>query len=258
MLLGQAYLAYGSPEMVSEAKAELQQALALDATLIWARFDLAKIYMDLGRLQPAERELEQADRLKPGVPHVLSLRGEIRRRSGDPQKALELNRSALAADREFSPARYYAGLALLDLRREDDALKELEAAAASRYVIPEMLTALASQYIQRGNFTHARNVLDRALALDPSRPETHLHLARLARVRRDFSRAHAELKIALPQRGRVLNTVYAQQLEADVVFETGRVFEDTGDMRGAREAYQRALNVLPDHEAARERLSRLR
>ena len=53
MLLGYAYRVQGRYELLGEAKAELRQALALDPTLIWARFYLAKIYVDFERLQDA-------------------------------------------------------------------------------------------------------------------------------------------------------------------------------------------------------------
>src|SRR3954454_8685610 len=54
MLLGQAYLARQSASMIAEAKAELQQALDLNPDLLWARFYLAKIYIDLGTYQKAK------------------------------------------------------------------------------------------------------------------------------------------------------------------------------------------------------------
>src|SRR5205809_8019536 len=49
MLLGQTYLAQRSVTKMGEAKAELQEALALDPHLLWARFYLAKAYIDLGK-----------------------------------------------------------------------------------------------------------------------------------------------------------------------------------------------------------------
>ena len=48
MLLGLTYLAQGSTAMIADAKAELQQALDLDAELLWARFYLARLYFDQG------------------------------------------------------------------------------------------------------------------------------------------------------------------------------------------------------------------
>ena len=75
MLLGQAYLAQGSIAMLAEAKAELQQALDLDPNLLWARFYLARIYIDLGLNEKAKEQLERGLKERPDVPHFLSLLG---------------------------------------------------------------------------------------------------------------------------------------------------------------------------------------
>ena len=85
MLLGQAYLALRSAGMIAEAKAELQQALDLDPSLVWARFYLAKVYLDTGRPDKAKAELEQALETRPGVAHFLSLLGEAERKLGAPK-----------------------------------------------------------------------------------------------------------------------------------------------------------------------------
>src|ERR1017187_4311126 len=60
MLLGLAYLAQRSSAMMGEAKAELQQALDLDPELLWARFYLARLYLDLGLSEKAQEQLERA------------------------------------------------------------------------------------------------------------------------------------------------------------------------------------------------------
>ena len=71
--------------MIAEAKAELQQALDLDPHLLWARFYLAKIYIDQGLNEKAKDQLERGLRERPNVPHFLSLLGEVRRKLGDPE-----------------------------------------------------------------------------------------------------------------------------------------------------------------------------
>src|SRR3954451_12461282 len=82
MLLGQAYLALRAANMIAEAKAEFQQALDLDPSLVWARFYLSKVYLDIGRPDKAKTELELALKTRPGVAHFLSLLGEAERKLG--------------------------------------------------------------------------------------------------------------------------------------------------------------------------------
>ena len=65
MLLGLAYLAQGSNAMIAEAKAELQQALDLDPELLWARFYLARLYLDQGLSEKAQEQLERGLKQQP-------------------------------------------------------------------------------------------------------------------------------------------------------------------------------------------------
>jgi Tfp pilus assembly protein PilF len=125
-------------------------------------------------------------------------------------------------------------------------------------VVPELLTALASIYIRRGDVQVAADLLRRAIALDPEAAEAHLKLAQAYRLQKRYPAALHELRAAAPQSGRVLNTLYALQLEADVHYETGRVYEEQRDAGRASEAYERALVLDPQHRSARDRLRMLR
>jgi tetratricopeptide (TPR) repeat protein len=117
MLLGLAYIAKGSSDMVADAKAELQQALDLDPELLMARFYLARLYFDQGLSEKAQGQLERGLKQNPGLPQFLSLLGEVRRRLGDPGASLELNHKALdVAEDTMTPAHYFLALAYLDLK----------------------------------------------------------------------------------------------------------------------------------------------
>jgi len=96
-LLGQAYLTQGTYEAIGEAKSEFVQALALNPDLIWARFYLARIYLDLGNAERAKEELELGLRTRPNVPHLLSLLGEANRKLGNAELSAEQNKKALEA-----------------------------------------------------------------------------------------------------------------------------------------------------------------
>jgi tetratricopeptide (TPR) repeat protein len=254
-LLGQAYLAQGAVEFLAEAKAEFQQALDLDPGLVWARFYLAKIYLDLGRLDRARQELERGLDIRPDTPHLLSLLGEAHRRIGDPQRSVELNSRALIADPAFTPANYYRALASLDLASDDEAARDLERAVASPHVIPEMYVALGAIHLRRENLEPAAANFRKAIALDPQRPEGHLRLAEVLRRRKAYEQALAELKLALPEPGRFLSTEYYQKLRAGAWFETGRVYQEQGKRDRAADAYRRALESDPSHEGARRELA---
>jgi len=257
LLLAQAYLARGSYEVVAEAKAELQQALALDPKLVWARFYLAKIQLDLGRLEKAREELERGLAERPNVPHFLTLLGEVERRLGNPARSLDLCGRALAADPALTPAHYSLALAYLDLGKEDEARRALESAVNSRYVIPEMHVALGSIHVRRGDLGSAEEQFRKAIALDPSRPEGHVRMAEVHRVRKAYDSARRELELAAPEGKRYLASPYFQAVKADVLFETARLYGDQGRTEKALEAFGKVLEVDPDHGRSHRELAAL-
>jgi superkiller protein 3 len=255
--LGRAYVETGSIAWIAEAQAEFRQALELDPARIWPRFYLARIYLDLGRLERARDELEAALRVKADVPHLLSLLGEVHRKLGDPDRSLELNRRVLELDPSMTPAHYYRALAWLDRKNDDEAARELEKALQSKYVIPEMYLTLGQIRLRQNQPQAALDLYRKAVDLDPRRPEGRLRLAEAYRLQKDYPRALAELKLASPDQGRFLSTEYYQRLQADVWFETGRVYQDLGKAAEARAAWNRALQVDPRHEEARRALAGL-
>jgi tetratricopeptide (TPR) repeat protein len=257
MLLGQAYLAQGSTSMLAEAKAELQQALDLDPNLLWARFYLARIYLDQGLNQKAREQLERGLKERPNVPHFLSLLGEARRKLGDPAASVELNRKALQIDATMTPAHYYLALAYLDLKQEDSAMGELESSIHSQFVTPEMYVALAALYGKRQRFAEAEDLCRKAIALDASRPEAYLSLARLYNAQHASDKALQALRLVLPDGKEFPASAFYQGLQADICIEQGTAYQAKGMAAQAIEAYARALGFDPSRGGVHRRLAEL-
>ncbi len=257
MLLGQAYLALRSASMIAEAKAELQQALDLDSGLVWARFYLAKIYLDTGRPDRAKGELEEALRARPGVSHFLSLLGEAERKLGHPEAALELHRKALAADPKMNTVHYYAALAYMDMKKDDEAISELEASIQSPYVAPELYLTLGSLYAQRKRYREAEAVCRKAIALDSTRSEAWLNLAQLFNAQGQNDKALGALRSALPPGKSFPTSPYYQQLQADIYFEFGRAYAGKGARQEAIRAFEQCLTLDSNRAEARKRLAEI-
>jgi tetratricopeptide (TPR) repeat protein len=257
LLLGQAYLAQGETAMLAEAKAELQQALDLDPSLLWAHFYLARIYLDLGLNEKAKEHLEGGLQLRPDVPHFLSLLGETDRLLGNPAASLELNRKALQIDAGMTPAHYYMALAYQDLKQDQAAMRELEGAVDSKYVTPEMYVALAALYGKVQRLAEAENLCRKAIALDGSRPAARLALARLYNARQSSDQALEALRLALPDGKQMGASAFYQQLQADIFFERGIAYQDKKMPDQAIQAYTRALDFDPNRAEARRRLAEL-
>ena len=257
MLLGQAYLAMRSAPMIAEAKAELQQALDLDPSLIWARFYLAKVYLDVGRPDKAKGELEQAMNTRPGVAHFLSLMGEAERKLGNPEAALDWHRKALAADPKTNTVHYYAALAYMDLKQDDEAIGELEASIQSPFVAPELYLTLGSLYTQRSRYREAEDLCHKAIALDPAHTESYLNLAQLYNAQGLGGKALDALHLALPPGKTFPTSPYYQALQADIHFEFGRAYTAKGSRREAIAAYLRCLSMDAGRSAAHQKLAKL-
>jgi tetratricopeptide (TPR) repeat protein len=257
MLLGLAYLAQRSTAMIADAKAELQQALDLDPELLWARFYLARLYLDQGLSEKAQEQLERGLKQRPGLPHFLSLLGEVRRKLGDPGASLELNRKALEADATMTPAHYFLALAFLDLKQEQAAMVEFEKVIHSPYVTPEMYNALASLYIKKQQFAEAEDLCRKAIALDPSRPDAYLNLARVYNAQHASDKALEALRAALPEGKEFPVSEYYQELQADLAVERGAAYTAKKMYALAIDEYARALDFDPRRAVVHRRLAEL-
>jgi tetratricopeptide (TPR) repeat protein len=257
MLLGLAYIAKGSVDMVADAKAELQQTLDIDPELVWARFYLARLYLEQGLSEKAQEQLEIGLKQSPGLPQLLSLLGEVRRKLGDPGASLELNRKALKADATLTPAHYFLALAYLDLKQEEPAIAEFEKVIHTPYVTPEMYNALASLYIRKKQFAEAEDLCRKAIALNPSRPDAYLNLARVYNAQHASDKALEVLRAALPEGKEFAVSEYYQGLQADIAVERGAAYTDKKMYALAIGEYARALEFDPRRAVIHRRLAEL-
>jgi tetratricopeptide (TPR) repeat protein len=252
LMLGQAYLGKGTPELVAQAKAEFQEAQDLDASQVLPSFYIAKIDLDLGRISQAERELHQALEKKPGEHYLLALLGEVRRQQGRLDEAIELTTKALAAGPEALPVHYYRALAWWDRKNETRALQDLDRVLNSPFRSAEAFVAAGTIHLHKNRLAEAGSNFRKAVQLDPNRAEPHLRLAQVLRRQGRFDLAIEELARveAAPQ----LSSPYFQRLLADAACEQGLIRIDQGDPAGAKAWFQRALEIDPSHEEAMNRL----
>jgi Tfp pilus assembly protein PilF len=257
MLLALAYIAQRLPAKIADAKAELQEALDIDPSLVWARFYLARLYVDQGLNEKAQDQLERGLKQSPGLPALLSLLGEVRRKLGDPNASLDLNRKALQADATMIPAHYFLALAYVDLKQDQAAIAEFEKVIHTPYATPEMYNALASLYIRKQQFAEAEGLCRKAIAMDPSRSDAYLNLARVYNAQHANDKALQALTAALPEGKQFAVSEYYQGLEADVAVERGVAYTEKKMYAQAIAAYTRALDFDPRRANVHRRLAEL-
>ena len=249
LLLGMAYRAQGTQEMLAEAVAEFRQALEIKPDFTPAHFYLAHVYLDLGRPARAKEELEAALTQAPGNPQFLASLGEAQRQLKDPGKAVETIRQALAADPSLAEARYYLGLALFDLGKTAEAIKELEEVLRADPNRPEACLALGTVYNEANRFDDAIKVLTQGTRVDPSRADLRIQLARAYRSKGLLDKADAELTRAqsAPNGALAASYVEHQQLELDLYVERGLIKMKRGQPTAAADAFKKVLAMDPNH-----------
>jgi tetratricopeptide (TPR) repeat protein len=183
--------------------------------------------------------------------------GEAERKLGNPEGALPWHRKALAADPKMNTAHYYMALAYIDLKKEDEAIAELEASIQSPFVAPELYLTLGSLYTQRKRYREAEDLCRKAVALDPERTESYLNLAQLFNAQGQGSKALAALHQALPPGKTFATSPYYQKLQADIQFEFGRAYAAKGSSREAIAAFQQCLSLDAARAPAHRKLAEL-
>jgi tetratricopeptide (TPR) repeat protein len=249
LLLGIAYRAAGSSDLMGEAVAELRQALALNPAFVPARFYLAHLYLDLGRAERAREELQTALAAAPGNPQFLALLGETERQLKNPARSVELTRQALKLDESADETRYYLALALFDLGNRDAAIKELEHVIQSGPNVIDPYLSLGTAYVEAGRFDDALKMLQQALRINSSRPEIRIQMARAYRSKGLLDSAEAQLRLAMPKGTTTLGSslFQRQQVEFDFTLEQGLIRLQRGQLESAAAAFRKVLEMDPNH-----------
>ena len=200
----------------------------------------------------ARATLERARTLLPDEALIALNLGIAAARSGDPATGEAELRRALAIEPRYGSARVALGRLLRRTGRLDEAIVELEAAAASggNEERARALVSLGRAYLAAGRAGDADRALTRAVELAPASADLRLGVARayLASGRDgDVARATAVLEEAL----RIAPEVPA------LLVALGRAREKTRDAAAAEDAYERALRLDPAYHYARRRLLRI-
>jgi len=217
---------------------ELQQISAKFPQHADARERLARLLLADQRAPEAEQVAQQLLKLQDGAPAHLLLADVYLAQKRFPQ-AEQSARKALAATPDFLTAQVRLGSALQGQGRHDEAVKVLEqAVGASGGSSYEALAALGSANRRAGRFQKALEVHQKALALAPNYPPSHLLLGADYFVAGDWDKAvhHYEtvLRLVPGDKGAThwLALAFARRGEARAA-EPGRLEEATRDLRRA-------------------------
>ena len=165
----------------------------------------------------------------------------------------------LQRDESFAQARYDLALALLDLRKRDEAIVELERVVRAGPKVADPNLALGTVYLDAGRVDEAIQVLRQGTTIDPSRVDMRIVLARGLRTKGLLDQADAELVLAKPKAAASGTPQFSQQQpEPDFYMELGLLRRQQGRLQAAAQAFQKVLELQPDREDAARQLSEVR
>ena len=234
----------------------------------------AKAYLELGRIDDARADYDQAINAYPDFALAYVGRGTTWLQSGDPARALEDLNRAIELDSSLASAYSNRGNVYSMLNQHQDSLADYTRAI-------ELDPAFATAWVNRGALLRwlgdderAQSDLDRAIELDPSigvpyreRGRIHLRRGRLQEALADFSQAiellpeEAESYVArshiLSQMGRGEEAledcdaaIRIDPLDAQAHYNRGVIQQRRGRFIDALADFTRALEIEPDRADA--------
>lgn len=230
--------AYLKDGRAADALAQYEEALRLDDGRVDALFGMGLAYYELG-------ELDQAGAAFQTVVKV---------NADNPMQAL---------DRRLQGAHYYLGLILRSQGRYDEAINELRIALGLNRADADTLVELGRTFALKGEYEDAAAAFEVAVAFVPDYTEAYRELEAAARALGDEAKAtYASAMIEVfkgdPKRAvEPLRKVAQEGHSSRYWWALGYTLEELDDTEGAREAYQRAVDLNPGELLAAEALRRL-
>lgn len=154
-----------------EATQAAKRAVYLAPDLSDTHYNLAKIFYIQKQLKPAKKAVQEAIHLEPEIADYFALLSVIQLAQGDRDRALSSAEQGLSLDAEHVLCLNLRGMALLRLRRYQEAQTTLDAAIFQE---PENTAAYAIKgwlYLYCGNRDLAEECFRESLRLDPEQEQ---------------------------------------------------------------------------------------
>jgi tetratricopeptide (TPR) repeat protein len=225
-----------------QARKTCNEALAMDPENVPLRVLSAKIAIEQGNLELADKELVTARRIDAKSAEADYLSGVVCQRWQRAQEALDFYRSA--SEKQPSELAYLMAQAemLVALNRSDEAISLLQAKVVFFEHSATIRDAVGQLLMQKGKYAQAVEVLHQASILATDDQNIREHLA-LAYVRNKQHREAADLIHRLVKDDR-----YARR--GDLYLALGECHLQLGRPRDARDAFDTATQCDPRNGAA--------
>ncbi|MDH4048804.1 MAG: tetratricopeptide repeat protein [Gammaproteobacteria bacterium] len=174
---------YSNASRYEEAETAYRRSFALDTTFRPARLGLARMLLKSGQLLPAVTEAQVLLDANRGDADALTVIGTARRELGQYTEAESALRDAIAINPRNGVARHNLGSLLAHLSRSEEALEELEAAAACGIRGPDISFNIASALFALNRLEDADRLLTSTVTQLPRDARAHRLLCKLRFMR---------------------------------------------------------------------------
>jgi tetratricopeptide (TPR) repeat protein len=244
--LGLALFHQGNRE---EGLALLQKAVDLSPHVAWTRYNFGVALINSGKTQEGTDQMRQAANLYPTDPEIRMGLADVLRETGKFTAASEEYEEAIKLDPRSVDALTGLGIALEKSGNLPRAVETYRKAISLSPRSAQLRVTLAIALAKMGDTKEAVDLLENAIQLNPELASAHENLGVLMLRMGRFSDAVMNLQRAVDRAG--------VKADADVFFQLGMAFAASGKPAEAVAAFQKALALKPEHEAARQNLDRL-
>ena len=182
------------------AEAVIAQAIELDANNALAYAVNAEILLDQGNYEDIETAIalsRKAQELAPNALETHRIRGYVLFYTANYEDALAEYQAAIALNDKLWDLHYSLGAIYKAVGEYDLAVQEMLAAVALNPTNPDILTEISRTYAAVGQFGKAIQYAEQAVSLDPTSPRLHGNLGVMLFKSEEYSRAAAELELAV-------------------------------------------------------------
>ena len=244
--------AYVAANRFGDAIESFREAIRIRPSFERAHLNLGNAFSDTGHPEEAMEHFAKAVRLSPAYTEARLNLGNAFLTKGLISEAVGHYREILRIEPENAKAWGNLGFALLSIRPKEDATYEQAIRALHRAIEIDprshnALNTLGIALITKGKLDEGQSLFERVLQVKP-----------------DFAGAHYNLGACLFNKGDLGGAIqhYATAIKYEPAnfnahYELGVALEKRGSLDDARTQYRQTLSIKPDHQRAREALSRL-
>lgn len=244
--LGEAFQGFSQTEM---ARGEFGKAVALDPAFAQAHINIGRILVEAGEFGAAAKPLDRALSLLGAAPDAAYphyLRAKVNTEQNEIKQAAAHLEKAVSLRPDFAEAWSDLGQARKTLPDDDGAFAAFEKAVAAGPDDAIAQYRLGSEYLHRGDTRLAVLHLQKAVDLNPDDQSALYALQTALRKNgqpEQASLVKQKLTGVLHKRDKAAqDALIGVQLN-----NQGAQLEKSGDLRGALEKYQAALQLSPEH-----------